>query len=674
MPTPPIHQRDLQKAADAFQRAGNMAEAARSLKLPESTYKHRYKMAVAAGLLPEKKAAEFHFTPLPDEDVSVEDLIAHRKRQFRQKAAHEEARRLIEVRVKVPGPIGILHFGDPHCLTPDHEILTQRGWLHRQDLRADDLVGGVDERGAFAWQRIARFVDKVVDEPIVQIDSESVSLSCTTQHRVFAAKAVSGGYGPLRYFRAEELNNSQFRIPAAAWSCDNAGVDWSDDEIRLLGWVLTDASWDMRDGVIKAISISQSKPDTAQEIVDLLARLGIAHSTYRRERVGGHVVNGSVVRHNFPENTYRIGLEAVTRWASRLGLTAKDAIPAAAWKMTARQFGVLLETFVKADGERPSRNTVRVCKSHVFLDQLQALCCMFGKKTKIYRQSDAWGTLSIVSQDVGVVKPKYNLETVPYAGPVWCVTVDHGNFFTRRNGRVHITGNCDDDGTDIEALESHTALVNKTEGMFAANVGDTTNNWVGRLAKLYAEQSTSAAQAWKLAEWFVTRCDWLYMLAGNHDAWSGAGDPLKWITRQTQALYQSSEARLGLRFGNGRVVRVNARHDFAGHSQYNPAHGPTKAVLFGVRDHIAISGHRHKSGYGIIKDPDSGIACHAIQVASYKIYDRYARDKGFRDQSLSPCVVTVIDPALPDSHPDMVKVFWSPEEGADFLRWKRSKT
>ncbi len=383
MPTPPIPKRDLQKVVDAHKQAGSTQGAARMLGMAPSTFRHRLKLAQESGIDGGKKVPEFSFTPLPDDDVPIEELIAHRKRQFAQKAAHEDARKLIDVKIGVEGAIGILHFGDPHCLTPDHEILTRRGWMHRQDLLADDLIGGVDERGAFAWQRISRFVDKVVDESIVQIDSESVSLSCTMQHRVFAAKAVSGGYGPLRYFRAEELNNSQFRIPAAAWSFDNAGVDWSDDEIRLLGWVLTDAAWEMRDGVIKAISISQSKPDTAQEIVDLLGRLGIAHSTYRRERVGGHVVNGHVVRHNFPENTYRIGLEAVTRWAARLGLTVKDAIPSATWEMTARQFGVLLETFVKADGERPSRNTVRVCKSYAFLDQLQALCCLFGKKTKL---------------------------------------------------------------------------------------------------------------------------------------------------------------------------------------------------------------------------------------------------------------------------------------------------
>ena len=231
----------------------------------------------------------------------------------------------------------------------------------------------------------------------------------------------------------------------------------------------------------------------------------------------------------------------------------------------------------------------------------------------------------------------------------------------------------DDDGTDIGLLEHHKKLCQIVEGLFGANVGDVTNNWVGRLARLYGDQTTSAKQAWKLAEWLLADLKLLYLIGGNHDGWSGAGDPLKWIAKQSDSLYQSSEVRLGLNFPNGASVRINARHDFAGSSQWNPAHGPMKAVFHGVRDHISICGHKHKSGYGIIKDPDSGIACHALQVASYKLYDRYARDKGFRDQTLGPCVVTVIDPSLPNDHPDLVKPFWDADEGVAFLKWKRSR-
>jgi hypothetical protein len=231
----------------------------------------------------------------------------------------------------------------------------------------------------------------------------------------------------------------------------------------------------------------------------------------------------------------------------------------------------------------------------------------------------------------------------------------------------------DDDGCDIEAIERHTDLVNRTPGLFAANVGDTTNNWCGRLARLYADQSTSAAQAWKIAEWFVKRCDWLYMIGGNHDLWSGSGDPLKWIARQQNALYKASEARIALQFPGGLEVRVNARHDHSGSSIWNPAHGPMKAAIMGTRDHVYVAGHKHESAYSVLKDGITGITMHALKVASYKIYDRYAKDRGFRDNSLSPCALTTINPALPPEHPDLVKVWWEPEEGADYLTFLRRR-
>jgi hypothetical protein len=64
---------------------------------------------------------------------------------------------------------------------------------------------------------------------------------------------------------------------------------------------------------------------------------------------------------------------------------------------------------------------------------------------------------------------------------------------------------------------------------------------------------------------------------------------------------------------------------------------------------------------------------HLLKVASYKVYDRYAKEKGFRDNALSPCALTTINPLLPPTHPDMIKIFWEPEEGAEYLTWLRNR-
>lgn len=231
----------------------------------------------------------------------------------------------------------------------------------------------------------------------------------------------------------------------------------------------------------------------------------------------------------------------------------------------------------------------------------------------------------------------------------------------------------DDPGTDIVSLERHLRIVRDTPGMFGANVGDMQNNWIGRLAHLWSQQATTASESWRLVEWMISYIDWLYLVAGNHDAWSGTGDPLNWMTRNQLGVFEMYGARLNLQFPSGRNIRINARHDFAGHSQYNTAHAPAKAAQFGWRDHILTCGHRHTSGYNIIKDPASGLISHAIRVASYKVHDRYASEKGLPDQNISPAVVTVIDPSLPDDHPGQITVIQDVEKGASWLTFERKR-
>jgi len=177
----------------------------------------------------------------------------------------------------------------------------------------------------------------------------------------------------------------------------------------------------------------------------------------------------------------------------------------------------------------------------------------------------------------------------------------------------------DDDGTDISELLMHAKLVKDTDGMFGGNVGDIQNNWIGRLARLYGEQSTSAKESWRLSEHFISQVDWLYLVGGNHDAWSGSGDPLEWIMSNQDGVFQMDGARLNLIFPNKKEVRINIRHDFAGHSMWNTAHGVSRAAQMGWRDHILTCGHKHVSGYQVLKCPASGIISHALRIGSYTI-------------------------------------------------------
>jgi transcriptional regulator with XRE-family HTH domain len=232
----------------------------------------------------------------------------------------------------------------------------------------------------------------------------------------------------------------------------------------------------------------------------------------------------------------------------------------------------------------------------------------------------------------------------------------------------------DDDGCNLPQLEADVRTVKATKGMLAGNIGDTNNNWVGRLMALWANQSTTGKQAWQMVEWFVKEVPWLVFLGGNHGAWSGSGDPLQWMLSKGGTISDDMQARFELRFPNGNASRIFARHDFPGHSQWNATHGMAKAAtMAGYDDSILIAGHKHTTGYQIVKNPKSGVVSHLARAGGYKAIDKYAHDNFFTDHNFGESVVTVIDPRFPVTSPRHVSTYFNVEQGAEFLKFLRHK-
>jgi hypothetical protein len=231
----------------------------------------------------------------------------------------------------------------------------------------------------------------------------------------------------------------------------------------------------------------------------------------------------------------------------------------------------------------------------------------------------------------------------------------------------------DDPGCDIELLERHIAVLNGNSALLPLAIGDFSNNWVGRLARLHAEQTTSAAESWVLVEWLVQSLHWLAMIAGNHDVWSGSGDPIQWMARAARTTYEAHGVRLGLRLPSGREIRLNARHDFRGKSAWNNAHGIGKAAQMGWRDHILTAGHTHVSGIQVVRDPMTGLISHCLRVGSYKTHDRFADELGLPNQTFTVCPVIVLRPQFSDDDNRLLTTFFDPETASEFLTWLRSR-
>lgn len=229
----------------------------------------------------------------------------------------------------------------------------------------------------------------------------------------------------------------------------------------------------------------------------------------------------------------------------------------------------------------------------------------------------------------------------------------------------------DNPGCNLRLALEHADLIMRTDRMFAICVGDIQDSWIGRLARLWASQGITASESLVLVNGYLDRLGpkLLALIDGNHDVWAhgvNGQSPTDWIRGRYGTVAEKHGARLRITNDDGETVKINCRHDFPGRSQYNRAHGPSKSLMFGYRDDVAVAGHTHESGRNTLLDPESRRPMHAVRLGSYKHADEYADALGLLDANVSECSVLIVDPLNPDRR-HRTQVIDSPLRAAQHL-------
>ena len=85
--------------------------AARALGVTRGKLDHRLREAARRKII---EKPEYAIALLPDSQPEIEEIISRKERNFTRQKRASDARDLIPVKIKIPGPIGVLHMGDPH--------------------------------------------------------------------------------------------------------------------------------------------------------------------------------------------------------------------------------------------------------------------------------------------------------------------------------------------------------------------------------------------------------------------------------------------------------------------------------------------------------------------------------------------------------------------------------
>lgn len=230
----------------------------------------------------------------------------------------------------------------------------------------------------------------------------------------------------------------------------------------------------------------------------------------------------------------------------------------------------------------------------------------------------------------------------------------------------------DDDMCNLELLERHMAYAVTEQGLYAANIGDTTNNWAGRLMHLYAKQDASKKTARRFAEHFLCGAGipWIVWLMGNHDLWGDGAEILRRMNIHKKLPMLDWEARFEVIFPNKEKVRVHASHKFNGHSMWHPGHGGIKAARFSSDADLFIDGHTHEWGVQQFEMPGKRRCPVVAKARGYKWFDDYATVLGYHSAQNGAAILTIFNPNVTGA--GRVMAFADVDAGVAVLRALRA--
>lgn len=345
------------------------------------------------------------------------------------------------------------------CLDRETEILTPYGWKKEHEISVGDVIAGYSlDTGTIQWVNILRKILRpvAVGEKMVEYSSPSLEFRVTDGHRMIYE--LKNNVMGRRFITAGELakRSDTCFLPIAGYQ-DAPGVPLTDDELRFIGWFVTDGTLSKVTGQI-LIGQAEHQP-FHDDIKSCLEGCGFKYSIYRQsyDKSNNFNATSDQIRYAISKGKPR-GVDKHLRGWGELEPYIDKNLSLALEDMTREQLMVFLEAVHMGDGAKQNgqswtRRSYHIATGNdIFAERLQSLCVRRGYKCNvschIYNHNPIY-ILHIKDTDRrSIGGQRYTDRSVPnFSEPnaneiVWCVENKLGTLVTRRNGKVLIMGNC----------------------------------------------------------------------------------------------------------------------------------------------------------------------------------------------------------------------------------------
>ena len=360
--------------------------------------------------------------------------------------------------------------GDKFCLIPDHEVLTNEGWMRFDDLfnkyhtdesfKSELTIAQLDENHNITYKTPLDVFEFDYNGKMYRLESQQVDFQVTPDHmlyvkrreqKIFELIKASDIYG-RRYNLKKNGNFNAIKADIIRIEHNNQKYEYNMNAfLRLLGIFISDGYVDN-----KVITVKVNKERKMEYINTALCN----HINYTM-RIRDNRKKESKYKHEY---VFRIMDPVINAYFEDLSAGALNKfLPDFVFTLDMSHANVLLEALIQGDGSRNNNGSeCYYTSSKQLADDLQRLTLHAGKSSaiKVIRSIDNPPSGITLNADCLSVRinsnknePQINhghINTqegqteswVDYDGKVYCLQVPSGVFLTRYNNKVHWTGNC----------------------------------------------------------------------------------------------------------------------------------------------------------------------------------------------------------------------------------------
>lgn len=348
----------------------------------------------------------------------------------------------------------ILEEAAEFCLTPDTEILTEKGWKKYDQLTIGERAICYNTKiDSFENGEIQKIIVRDYSGELLNFKNRQLDILVTPDHRNLIRRFKHNSKRYKKYdltFCAASMCPKQFIIPGAkniSYKTPHNNTELSTEILRIMGWVITDGFFnDKRKNTLKieqSVGTKKMGVSICSEMMRVFKKysVGIYFRKERGKKIIAKNKKPTVTNDSF---SFFLKKELSTKLLKHfpdgnIHRIPRDILQNCDWHQLVALYNGLMEG--DGTGQGKKWRYFYAGLNEGLADDFHELCTLIGVRAikRKVPQNQQW-RISISGQKEYWIQDYPN--KIYYKGIVWDVTVPSGAFVARRNGQVWITGNC----------------------------------------------------------------------------------------------------------------------------------------------------------------------------------------------------------------------------------------